>query len=172
MAFASTAMAGPEIRIPNLPRPRLRWPRPSQRTRALLMMAVMVSPSFLCDRIGYGIQRLFYTPDQIAALRAPDLTLARFRIFPIACLDNKAAAAEQQHASAYAAQQRWPRYPEAGPGCFTPDRNMRGAPGLIGFSVACPTMVLSALEQRRWVAYAADRGWPAYPAAGAGCVDP
>jgi hypothetical protein len=33
-------------------------------------------------------------------------------------------------------------------------------------------MLLSALDQRRWVAFTTDHDWGPYPQAGAGCVDP
>ncbi len=172
MAYASTAIAGPGIRIPHMTMPQLRWLRLSPRARALLMMGIMISPCFLADPIGYCVQRLFYTADQIAEREAPDAMLSQIRKFDVACPATDMSAAEQRIWAGYAAQQGWPTYPQAGPGCFNPDRNLRGFVGLKVFSVACPTVVLSALDQRRWVAYAADHDWGPYPQAGAGCVDP
>jgi hypothetical protein len=167
MTSASMAVASPHI--PHLSIPRFHW---SPRSRALMMMVIMISPAFLCDTIGNCIERLVYTADQIAELRAPDMTLANFHIFRVACPDAKAPAATQERWERYAAQRGWPLYLPAGPGCFNPDEDLRGALGLMAFSVACPDAVLSALDRRRWVAYAADRGWTEYPQAGAGCVDP
>jgi hypothetical protein len=173
MAFAGTALAGPEIRIPRVAMPKLRWPRFSRRDRALMMICVMISPSFLADPIGYGVKRLFLTADQIAEKQMPDDTiLQRVRMFHVACTDTDMPVADQRHWADFAAQQGWPRYPEAGAGCFKPDRVLFGVVGLKAFNVACPAMVFSAPDQRRWVAYAADHGWTDYPQAGAGCVDP
>jgi hypothetical protein len=172
MAHASTVLPIPDIRIPRLTRPKLRWPRMSQRGRALLMIGVMISPAFLADQFGYCVMRLFLTVDQIAA-RAPDASiLAQVRMFPVACMDADISAADRAFWSASAAQHGWPSYPEAGPGCFKPDRALIGLVGLKTFNVACPTMVLSVADQQRWAAYAAGHGWTDYPQAGEGCVDP
>ena len=78
----------------------------------------------------------------------------------------------RQHWAEFAAQHGWPRYPQAGAGCFKPNRALFGVVGLKTFSVACPTMLLSVADQRRWVAYAENHGWDEYPQAGVGCVDP
>lgn len=175
MANASTVLAGPDIGIPNLalPRIRWRWPRLSQRAKALMMLGVMVSPAFLSDQIGYCVMRLFRTADQIAAARVPDESImARVRMFRVACARADATAAEREHWADAAAQHGWPMYPEAGPGCFKPDRALYGVAGLTAFNVACPTMVLTVADQRQWGAYAANHGWTDYPQAGAGCVDP
>jgi hypothetical protein len=172
MTFASATMAGTTIRMPSVALPKLRWPHLPQRTRALLMLAVMISPCFVADDIGYGIQRLFMTADQIAERQAPDSMLTRASIFHVACPDTSMPAAERQRWANYVVQQRWPDYPQAGPGCFRPDRNLYGIVGLKAFSVACPDMVLSVADQRRWVAFAANHDWAPYPQAGAGCVDP
>ena len=172
MAYASTAIAGPDIRLPHVAMPKFRWPRLSRRARALLMMGVMISPCFLADTIGYCVQRLFYTADQIAERAAPDAMLSQIRKFDVACPAADMSATEQQNWVDYAAQQGWPMYPPAGPRCFNPERNLHGVIGLKVFSVACPTALLSALDQRRWVVYAADHGWGPYPQAGTGCVDP
>jgi hypothetical protein len=111
--------------------------------------------------------------DQIAVRQAPDQTmLSRVNIFHVACIDPNMPAAERERLADFAAQQGWPRYPEAGPGCFNPNRNLFGIVGLKAFNVACPTMALSVVDQRRWVAFAANHGWTAYPQAGEGCVDP
>ncbi len=172
MAYASTVLPGSEIRIPRLARPKLRWPRLSQRGRALLMIGVMISPAFLADQIGYCVMRLFLTADQIAAQAPDDSIITRVRMFPVACMDANMAAEDRTYWTASAAQYGWPNYPEAGPGCFRPDRPLLGVVGLKAFNVACPTMVLSVADHRRWVAYAASHGWTDYPQAGAGCVDP
>ncbi|HEX4171775.1 MAG TPA: hypothetical protein VHY82_04785 [Acetobacteraceae bacterium] len=175
MAYASTVQAGPEIRIPDLALPRLRWrwPHLSQRTRALMMMGVMISPAFLSDQIGYCVMRLFRTADQIAAMQVSDESvMASVRVFRVACTDAGAPAADRERWAAVAAQRGWPQYAEAGPGCFKPDRALFGVAGLTAFNVACPTVVLSVADRRRWVAYAANHGWTDYPQAGAGCVDP
>ncbi|HUN40954.1 MAG TPA: hypothetical protein VMU81_11725 [Acetobacteraceae bacterium] len=132
----------------------------------------MISPCFLSDAIGYCVQRLFLTADQIAARESPDVILAHIAKFDVACPGQQMPADEQGRWVEYAAQQGWSFYPQAGPGCFKPDRNLRGVVALKVFSIACPTTVLSALDDRRWIAYAADHGWDAYPQAGAGCVDP
>jgi hypothetical protein len=173
MAHASTILAGPQIRLPRRDLPKLRWPRLSQRTRALLMVGVMISPAFLADQIGWCVMRLFRTSDQIAAMQMPEETvMANLRIFRVACTDAGTPAAERERWAALAELNGWPRYPEAGPGCFRPDRALLGIAGLKAFNVACPTAVLSVADERRWAAYAAGRGWTDYPQAGAGCVDP
>jgi hypothetical protein len=137
------------------------------------MMGIMVSPAFLADQIGYCVMRLFRTPDQIAAMQVPDATvLKQAGIFRVACTDANLPAAEQARWADIAAQHGWPLYPAAGPGCFKPDRNLFGIAGLKAFNVACPTMVLSVADHRRWVAFAANHGWTEYPQAGVGCVDP
>ena len=172
MAHASTFTASPDIRMPSVAMPKLRWPHLSQRIHALLMMAIMISPCFLSDTIGYWVMRIFRTADEIAEKQAPDTILTHVRIFSVACPDTTAPAAAQHRWAVYAAQQGWPLYPEAGVGCFRPDRNLHGLIGLTAFGVACPEMILSAADQRRWVAYTAGHHWTAYPQAGAGCVDP
>ena len=172
MAYASTVIASPVIRMPSVAMPKFRWPRLSPRTRALLMMGIMVSPCFLADTIGYCVKRLFLTENQIAEMQPSDPMLSRFRIFHVACPGKDMAAAEQERWAAYAAQRGWPSYPQAGAGCFNPDRSLRGVVGLTGFSVACPVVVLAAADRARWVAYAADHNWTDYPQAGEGCVDP
>lgn len=171
MSHASTTFAGPEIGL-RLSWPKLRWP--SQRTRAVLMIAAMISPAFLADQIGYCVQRLFMTADQIAVREeVPDTKMMeRVDIFHVACVDANAGATEQEHWAEVAARNDWPRYPVAGPGCFRPDRNLYGIAGLTAFNVACPNMVLSVADHRRWVAFAANHGWTDYAQAGAGCVDP
>jgi hypothetical protein len=173
MAYASMALADANVRFPHVRMPNFRWPRLSRRARALLMMGIMISPAFLADDIGYCVQRLFLTADQIAVRQVPDRTmLSRVNIFHVACIDENVPAAEREHLAGFAAQQGWPRYPEAGPGCFNPNRNMLGIVGLKSFNVACPTIVLSVADQRRWVAFAENHGWTSYPQAGEGCVDP
>lgn len=172
MAYTSTALAGADIRIPHLAMPTFRWLRLSRRARAFLMMGIMISPCFLADTIGYCVQRLFYTADQIAEREPPDAMLSQIGKFDVACLAANTPAAEQENWVGYAVQQGWPMYPQAGARCFNPDRNLRGVIGLKVFSVMCPKVLLSALDQRRWVAYAADHDWGPYPQAGAGCVDP
>ena len=172
MAYASTAIAGPGIRIRHVPMPKLRWLGLSRRARALLMMGIMISPCFLADTIGYCVKRLFYTANEIAEREAPDTMLSQIHKFDVACPATDMPAAEQENWTGYAAQQGWTMYPQAGVRCFNPDRNLRGVVGLKVFMVACPTVLLSALDQRRWVAYAADHDWGPYPQAGAGCVDP
>ena len=77
MAYANTAFAIPQIRAPHVAMPKFRWPRLSPRARALLMMGIMISPSFLANSIGYCVQRLFLTADQIAAKQVPDHTGTR-----------------------------------------------------------------------------------------------
>jgi hypothetical protein len=173
MAYAGTALANPDIRIPHLAMSKFRWPRLSTRARALLMMGVMISPSFLADYYGYWVQRLFLTADQITAKQVPDGTVLRqINIFHVACADTDMPAAEQRRWATFAAQRGWPLYPAAGPTCVNPDRALLGVVGLKTFNVACPTAVLSVADQRRWVAYAANHGWTEYPQAGDGCVDP
>jgi hypothetical protein len=136
------------------------------------MMAIMTSPCFLSDAIGYCVQRSFYSADEIAERQAPDSMLAYVNIFHVACPDQRATAAEQGRWPAFAAQHGWPSYPPAGAGCFKPDRDLRGVIGLKAFNVACPATTLSPSLQRQWVAYAAKHDWAAYPQAGEGCVDP
>jgi hypothetical protein len=173
MAYANAALASLDIRMPHVAMPKLQWPRISRRARAFLMMGVMVSPAFLADNIGYGVERLFLTADQIAVRQVPDNTiLSRVRIFHVACANTDTPAAEQERWAELAAQRGWRRYPEAGTSCFKPDRALYGIVGLKAFSVACPAMVLSVADQRRWVAFAANHGWTEYPQAGMGCVDP
>jgi len=173
MAYASQILTSPTIRLPHLTMPRLRGPRLSPRGRAVLMMGLMISPVFVSDYIGYGIKRLSYTAGQIAEMRRPDDTmLTRFEIFHVACADPSTPAPEQRWWATYAGQQGWPMYPQAGETCFRPDRSLLGIVGLKAFNVACPTMVLSVADRGRWMGYAADHGWAAYPQAGADCVDP
>jgi hypothetical protein len=173
MAYASTASSNPEIRVPLVAMPKLRWPQLSRRARALLMMGIMISPTFLADDIGYGVQRLFMTADQIAARQVPAGTMpTEVYVFHVACADTDMPAAQQGRWAAFAAQHGWPRYPQAGAGCFKPNRALFGVVGLKAFNVACPTMVLSVADQRRWVAYATNHGWTEYAQAGVGCVDP
>ena len=172
MAYASAIMASPAIRLPSVALPSLRRLYLSRRARALLMMAILCSPTFLADRIGYCVQRLFMTADQVAEQQAPDSMLTRARIFQVACPTKDMPLAERQHWASEAALGGWPQYPQAGPGCFNPGRNLYGIAGLKVFGVACPTAILSVADQRRWVAYAANHGWTAYPQAGEGCVDP
>jgi hypothetical protein len=173
MAYASSVTASPVIRMPSVAMPKLRWPCPSPRIRALAMIALMISPCFLADSIGYGVQRLFLTAEQIAAKQVPDnMMLAQLRTFHVACPDPAMTSSERGRWAAFAANHRWPRYPEAGPGCVNPDRNLFGIVGLKGFSVACPTSVLSVADHRRWVAFAANHDWAPFPQAGLDCVDP
>ncbi len=173
MAYAGTASASPDIRMPYVAVPKFRWPRSSRRARAFLMMGVMISPMFLADDIGWCIKRLFLTADQIAAKQAPDDAMpTQVFVFHVACIDADTPAAQQSRWAEYAAQHGWPLYPQAGAGCFKSDRALFGVVGLKMFNVACPTMVLSMADQRRWVAYAANHGWTEYAQAGVGCVDP
>jgi hypothetical protein len=159
--------------MPHLAMPKFRWPRLSERARALAMIGVMISPAFLADEIGYGVQRLFLTADQIAAKQRPADTMpTQVYVFHVACSDADVSPAQQERWAAFAAHHGWPRYPEAGAGCFKPHRALFGVVGLKSFNVACPTSVLSVADQRRWVAYAANHGWDEYPQAGMGCVDP
>jgi hypothetical protein len=173
MAQLSLALANTDVRFLHVTPPKFRCPRLSRRARALLMMGMMISPMFLADEIGYCVQRLFLTADQLAARQVPDTTmLSRVNIFHVACIDANMPAAERGRWAQFAAQHGWPSYPVAGPGCFNPDRNLFGIVGMKSFNVACPTMALSAADQRRWVAFTTNHGWTAYPQAGEGCVDP
>ncbi len=176
MAYASTAGASLNIRMPrvmrmpHVPIPKLRWPSP--RTRALLMIALMFSPCVLSDSIGYCVQRIFYTANQLEERQSPDAFLAQIRMFDVACPAQNASPQERAQWPTYAVEQGWPLYPAAGPGCFHPNRNLRGIAPLKVFTVACPKTVLSAVEHRRWLVFVADHKWTAYPQAGPGCVDP
>lgn len=40
------------------------------------------------------------------------------------------------------------------------------------FGVMCPSAEMTNEEHQQWVSYVAAKGYSAYPAAGAGCVDP
>ena len=174
MAYASATWLIPSVYIPRLALPKLPRPSLSPRARALLMMGVMISPAFLADQIGYGIQRLFLTADQIAVKQVSDDTMLReAAIFRVACADTEMMpTAEQTRWASFATQHGWPRYPEAGASCFRPDRPLFGIVGLKVFSVACPTTIVSVADQRQWAAFAANHGWTDYPQAGLGCVDP
>jgi len=173
MAYAGTASTGPGFRVPQVAWPKFRRPRLSQRTRALLMMGIMISPAFIADDIGYYVQRLLLTADQIAAKQVSDDKMpTQITVFHVACPASDMPAAEQSHWADLAAQRGWPRYPEAGASCFKPDRALLGVVGLKTFSVACPTNVLSVADQGRWMNFAAKHGWTEYPQAGLGCVDP
>lgn len=173
MAYASTASASPNIRVPHVAMPKFRWPHLSPRTHALLMIGIMISPVFLADQIGYCAERLFMTADQIAAQQVPEGAMpTQLSVFHVACVDTDAPAAQQGRWAEFAANHGWPRYPQAGPGCFKPERALYGIAALKAFNVACPTMMLSVADQRRWVAYAANHGWTDYAQAGVGCVDP
>lgn len=167
MSYASQVPPFPDFRMPRAVLPKSRWPRLSPGTRAMLMMGLMISPAFLSDTIGYGVMRLFHTSGQIAEMRPSDATmLAHVEIFHVTCADPGTPAAD------FAARQAWPMYPQAGATCFRPDRVLLGIAGLKTFNVACPTLVLSVADRRRWLEFAAAHGWDAYPQAGADCVDP
>jgi hypothetical protein len=136
-------------------------------------MGLMISPAFLADYVGYGVKRLAYTADQIAEVRPPDdAILSHVAIFHVACADTATPPEEQRWWMAFAAQRGWPMYSEAGETCFRPDRGLLGIVGLKTFNVACPTLALSVADRGRWMRYAGDHGWAAYPQAGADCVDP
>jgi len=173
MAYAGTASTRPDLRMSPVAMPTLLWPRLPQRARALLMMALLISPAFLADDIGYGVMRLFMTADQIAAQQEPSSAMpADIYVFHVACTGADATPAQQQRWAEFAEQHGWPRYAEAGPGCFKPNRALYGVAALKTFNVACPSAVLSVAEQRHWIAYADNHGWMAYAQAGVGCVDP
>jgi hypothetical protein len=178
MAYASQISPSPQLRLPPMAMPKLTWPRLSSpllsgRARALLMMGLMISPAFLSDYIGYGVKRLSYTNAQIVQMRAADDTmLSRVEMFPVACADPAAPAAEQRPWTSIAARNGWPMYPQAGETCFRPNRTLLGVAGLKTFAVACPTLALSVADREQWMHYASDRGWTAYPQAGTDCVDP
>lgn len=169
MTYASQVLAAPAIRLPHLAMPRLRRLRLSPGVRALLMMAILISPAFISDYIGYAVQRLFYTSGQIAAMRPDDdPILAKVRIFHVACGDP----AEGGRWADYAARNGWPMYPEGGNTCFRPDKILLGVAGLKTFNVACPTLALTVADRRRWTDFAARHDWGPYPQAGTDCVDP
>jgi hypothetical protein len=173
MSYASQVLTRPTIRLPQIMLPKMRWPRLSPGARAVLMMGLMISPAFVSDYIGYGVERLFYTAGQIAEMRRPDDTmLSKVTIFPVACADPAAPAAEQRSWAEVAARVGWPGYPRAGETCFRPDRVLLGVVGLKTFNVACPTIVLSVADRQHWLQYAAAHGWGPYPQAGTDCVDP
>jgi len=172
MAYAGLVTGYADVRVPRLSMPRFLRLRLPPHTRFLLMIGIMISPCFLADTYGYWIQRMVYTSDQMVARQRPDAILAQIHKFDVACAVTDMSATDQGRWARDAAQQGWPLYPEAGPGCYKPDRNLRGIIGLKVFSVACPTVVLSALDQRRWATYAAAHDWGPYPQAGDGCVDP
>ena len=173
MAYAAQILTNPHIRLPHITLPKPRWPRLSPGARAILMMGLMISPAFVSDYIGYGVQRLFYTSGQIAEMRVPDdRMLAHMELFHVACADPAASAADQRQWADFAARNGWPSYPQAGETCFRPDRVLLGVVGLKTFNVACPTAVLSVADRQRWMTYAAGHGWGPYPQAGADCVDP
>jgi hypothetical protein len=173
MAYADQILTSPVIRLPHITLPKLRWPHLSPGVRAILMMGLMISPAFISDYIGYGIERLFLTSGQIAEMRAPeDNMLAHMQLFHVACADPATSATDQQQWADLATRNGWPRYPEAGATCFKPDRVLLGVVGLKTFNVACPTAVLSVADRQRWTAYSARHGWGPYPQAGADCVDP
>lgn len=173
MAYAGTASAGPTIRAPQMALPKLRRPNLSLRARALLMMGVMISPAFISDDIGYCVERLFMTADQIDVQNVSDDKMpAQIYVFHVACPAEDLPAAEQRVWADFAARKGWPHYPQAGPSCFKPDHALYGVVGLKAFNVACPELALTVADQRRWVAYAANHGWTEYSQAGVGCVDP
>jgi hypothetical protein len=173
MSYSSHVLTSPTIRLPHVTLPKLRWPRLSPGARAILMMGLMISPAFISDYIGYGIQRLFYTAGQIAEMRPPDDSiLSKVTIFPVACADPAAPAAQQRSWVEAATKVGWPTYRQAGETCFRPDRVLLGVAGLKTFNVACPTMLLSAADRQHWLQLAAYHGWGPYPQAGTDCVDP
>jgi hypothetical protein len=174
MAYAVQSLTNPAIRLPHIAIPKLRRPRLSPGARALLMMGLMISPAFISDYIGYGVERLFYTSGQIAEMRVPNdrMFTHRMTVFHVACADPAASSADRQQWDDVAARNGWPRYPEAGATCFKPDRVLLGVVGLKTFNVACPTAVLSVADRQQWTAYTARHGWGPYPQAGADCVDP
>jgi hypothetical protein len=186
MTNASQVLPYPAIRLPHfaMPKPQwpnrwphgwpLGWPHVSPRTRAIVMMGLLISPMFLCDTIGYGIERIFYSSAQIAEMRQPDDTamLRNVEIFPVACADPSTSAADQKWWTDFAAQKGWPLYPQAGEKCFRPERSLLGIVGLKTFNVACPKMLLTVADRGRWMHFAAAHGWDPYPQAGEDCVDP
>jgi hypothetical protein len=173
MAFAGTASAGQTVGVPQVALPKLRWPRLSRRSRALLMMGLMVSPAFISDDIGYCVERLFMTADQIAMQKMSDDRMpAQIYVFHVACPADNLPVAEKRGWAEFAARKGWQRYPQAGPSCFKPDHALYGVVGLKSFNVACPELALTVADQRRWIAYAANHGWTEYSQAGVGCVDP
>jgi hypothetical protein len=132
------------------------------------MIGLMISPAFISDYIGYAVQRIFYTQEEMAD-RTAGFILRKIDVFRVACPESDASAS---YWAVYAAQNGWQMYPTAGPSCFKPDRNLLGVAGLKSFNVACPVIALSPTEQRRWAAYSSSHGWSDYSQAGAGCVDP
>lgn len=173
MAYASAVSASPTIRIPRTGIPKLRWPFLSRRARSLFMIGLMISPAFFADEMGYAVQRLLLTEAQIAAKQAPpDAIPVPVRVFHVACSKEDASVPDRQRLAAFAVRHRWPRYPEAGPGCFISDRGLLGVAALKTFNVACPTILLSMADRRKWFTYATYHGWNDYPQAGDACVDP
>ena len=55
MAYASTALANPDIQMPHVAMPKFRWPRLSPEPALLIM--IMISPSFLAAPYSYCVQR-------------------------------------------------------------------------------------------------------------------
>jgi hypothetical protein len=137
------------------------------------MMGLMISPAFVSDYIGYGVERLFYSAGQIAEMRQPDDTMPAYvAMFHVACADPAASTDQQRSWTAFAARMGWPKYLQAGETCFRPDRALLGIVGLKTFNVACPTLALTVADRKRWTQFAAAHGWGPYLQAGADCVDP
>ena len=147
------SLTSPTIRLPHVTLPKLRWPRLSPGARAILMMGLMISPAFVSDYIGYGVERLFYTPGQIAEMRAPDDAMLTHVEHFSCCLCRSGSIRRRISDNGPISPTRngWPRYPQAGETCFRPDRVLLGVVGLKTFNVACPTMVLSVADRQRWM---------------------
>ena len=120
------------------------------------------------ESITYGIDRLFYTPEELAERQAVQAMFTHIHIFRVACPDP---LADQQAWLDYTAKQGWPLYPQAGAACVTPSDRV-GYDHVTNFSVACPTTVFSLADQQRWVHLAALNQWAPYTQAGPACVDP
>lgn len=146
---------------------------PQRRIRLKSLIPLAVAGGVLCtipfrESIDYGIKRLFYTPAELAEMRAVDVMFTHIHVFRVACPDP---TIEQQAWLDYTAKQGWPTYPQAGAGCVSPTDQVY-LDHINNFQVACPTIAFQPNEQARWARVAAQNHWAPYTQAGPACVDP
>ena len=146
-------------------------PKPRRLPPGLVRLAVLaafVSTIPFRESITYGIDRLFYTPEELVEMQAVNALFTHIHIFRVACPD---AGIDRQAWADYTAKEGWPLYPQGGAACVSP-ASFVDMSHVNNFQVACPTIAFSPADQQRWARVAALNDWTPYPQAGAACVDP